>query len=75
MMDVVMRVWVIQLDEMIEASLIVDGALVYAEHFVWRGPWRLWPFVGGILGRRLPVGPFSLAGVLHGGILSFKSFT
>lgn len=75
MMVVIMRVWMIQLDEMIEASLVVDGALGNAEHFVWRGPWRLWPFVGGILGRGLPVGPFFLAGVLYGGILSFKPFT
>lgn len=58
-MVMVVCIGVVELDEVVEAALIVGGGLVGdAEDFVGRWTGRLGPFVGGFFGGRAGVGPF-----------------
>lgn len=64
----IVRIGVIELDETIEASLVIGCAFGDAEHFVWRGPRRFRPFVDDVAGRGLCVGPLLFTGLVYSGI-------
>lgn len=62
-MMMVVGVGVVELDEVVEAALIVGGGLVGdAEDFVGRWTRGFGPFVGGFVGGGTGVGPFLFGG-------------
>lgn len=65
-----MRIGMVELDEVVEPSLIVNCAFGDAQDLVWRGSRRFRPFGDGVARGSFCVGPFLFIDFVYCGILS-----